>query len=182
MAWMTNWWSDFKEDLKEITNRQWQVLGITAGSVLVALILFLFFVPQIQNNIRQSQLDAIVYPPVVKEKVKIVSTTELAQTVKEQKAVTVIFLRNGRTLTKEAWEILGDEKALGDLNHQVYVYPLVYDAKETIEKYQLADDSVTCVFYEKGKEENRYTLKTNATKDWMEQLNALPMANVKELD
>lgn len=175
--------ADFSRQLKTITKKQWQIAAICVGSVLVVLILFFTQVPHIQKNIRESQLALAVYPEKTSKKTPFIGYDQLPATLKKEKALTIVFLPTNGKFAKEATDMLTDDKATEKLNHQVYLYPMVYNTGEESKTYDIDYRYTTVVFFENGKEENRLILKKDSDfKDFITKLNALPMENIKELD
>ena len=183
MDFLQDKWADLKDDLKEVTYKQWKILGLCGAATLVFWLVAFIFIPTIQTHIREAQLESVTYPSIITEKATILAHDDLAATIKKDEAVTVIFMPNSNALSDATWEAFNDKTVMAKLNHKITLYPFVYDITETTSKYKVDVNEVTCVFFEKGKEENRYVLKdTTALKGLIEKLNALPMANQKKLN
>lgn len=174
--------ADFADQLKRITTKQWQIIALCLGVVFVILFLFFTQVPRIQKNIRQSQLNLAVYPDKVSKKTPIIAYDQLPTTLKKEKAITVVFLPTNGKFSKETLSLLTDEKEIEKLNHQVYLYPMIYNTSTESKDYQLDYRYTTAVFFENQKEENRLVLKNEQDfNDLITKLNALPMENIKKL-
>ncbi|MDN6664999.1 MAG: hypothetical protein L0L14_10860, partial [Tetragenococcus koreensis] len=66
-------------------------------------------------------------------------------------------------------------------NRNFYYYPLVYQTSEVANTYDLAPDEVTFIFFQNGKEKNRFVLSSidNPEENFIPELNRLPMWNIK---
>lgn len=83
--------------------------------------------------------------------------------------------------------IFNDPKEMEELNRPIYFYPLIYDIKETEQKYKINQEKPTVIFFKDGKEANRLTIekKDNQAKlaqEMIPELNRLPLANIKKLE
>lgn len=174
---------EIKNSLRQITHKQWKIAGAAAGGTIIFWLIILFFVPSIQSSIRNNQLNSVVYPEILTEKASILPFEDLDETIAKTEGVTVIFMPNDSSmLTNATREAFNDKDMMADLNHKIEVLPVVYNVTETEKKYQLNEKKVTAIFFENGKEQNRYTMQgKDDVKSLMEKLNALPMSNVKKL-
>ena len=71
-----------------------------------------------------------------------------------------------------------------ELNRSIYFVPVVYDKEAFKETYKITSEEITFIFFEKGKEKNRFTYEelTTPTNELMPGLNRLPMWNIKVLE
>lgn len=179
---------DFFEEMKERFSDGWQAfkrfvfghqkltIGLLAG-VLVLLTASLVFGPSVSARIRQSELDELVYRSYSSDKIMFFDANRSDEEIKSATAISVIFAVPNGKLYEEVNQVLEDKNQLADLTHKAYLYPIVYDKEKVTNDYQLKDDVVTMIFFEKGVEKKRYeiTEDTVIEQDLIPELNRLPM-------
>ncbi|MGX7351461.1 hypothetical protein RU97_GL000877 [Enterococcus canis] len=181
-------WTKFKErvlfywDQTVTTVLTYKKQSVIGGLVvIIALFVIAFFIPSVQANIRRSQIDALVTKPS-SEKIVYFDYDEGDQKIRSAKGVSVIFVQPNGENYDELIKVLSNDKKLAELNRPIYIYPILYRKDDIVQKYKL-EQPITAIFFENGKEENRFeTADTSKLADELiPELNRLPMANIKEL-
>ncbi|MBP1045914.1 hypothetical protein I6N96_06440 [Enterococcus sp. BWM-S5] len=152
-------------------------LGIAVVVVVLALILI---IPRAQANIRSSQIDSLVDVEFSSKKVKFADTKTIDKEIEESKATTVLFtVPSGKTY-EQLISLFKDEKAMQDYSRSITIYPIVYDAADLEKKYNVKKETITVIFFESGKEKNRFTVdeSMDVKTAFIPKLNELPLAAV----
>lgn len=159
-------------------NKQQQLLirsGIAAVVVVLALILI---IPRAQANIRSSQIDSLVDVSFKTKKVKFADTKTIDNEIKESRAATVMFaVPSGKTY-EQLISLFDDEEAMQSFSRSMTIYPIIYDAAKVEKQYNVKKDEITVIFFESGKEKNRFTVDEgmDVKTAFIPKLNELPLA------
>jgi acyl-coenzyme A synthetase/AMP-(fatty) acid ligase len=163
--------------MRKLPKKQLKMLKV-AGIAIVILVVFLsFFASTVQKNIRVAELSSLVYGDVTSDKLQILSYTAEDQVIQNKTAVSVMFSKTEGAGYKQVCDVFNDDVVAEQLNRQFYFYPLVYGKAAAMKKYQVADDKVTFIFFENGKEKNRIELDRTKkfSGDLVKELNQLPI-------
>lgn len=161
-------------------NKQQQLLirlGIAAAILILALVLI---IPRAQANIRSSQIDSLVDVEFKTKKVKFADTKTIDKEIEESRAATVMFTVPSGKSYEQLISLFKDEKTMQSFSRSMTVYPIVYDAANLEKKYNVKKDEITVIFFESGKEKNRFTVdeSMDVKTAFIPKLNELPLAAV----
>lgn len=161
-------------------NKQQQLLlrvGIGAVVVILALILI---IPRAQANIRSSQIDSLVDVTFSTKKIKFADSKTINKEIAESRAATVMFAVPSGKSYDQLISLFKDEPTMQSFSRSMTIYPIVYDAANTEKKYNVKKDEVTVIFFEGGKEKNRFTVdeSMDIKTAFIPKLNELPLAAV----
>ncbi|MDH6364162.1 hypothetical protein M2139_001147 [Enterococcus sp. PF1-24] len=155
---------EFEENAKSIlfkfdeylTGRQ-KIMLLLAFITLIIAIIYSLFMPRIIGSIRSSQLDSVIYNDFASEHVAFFDYGKIDEELAKQEQVTVLFASPNDKSYKKMLTYLNDKELNEELRTQVYLYPLVYQAESVTSQYNLEQDKLTFVQYEKGIEKVRFT-------------------------
>ncbi|MDR0922242.1 MAG: hypothetical protein LBM95_07670 [Lactobacillales bacterium] len=152
----------------------------TISFLLVILVLFTAFsllIPRVQDHIRGKELDALVYKEIQSEKIEYFNFYSRDEFIQEQTAITVLFAEPDGRVYQDVLKLLNDKKKMENLNRKIYFYPVVYNAKDAIDRYHLKNGAIDVVFFEGGVEKNRYEIhsSTNLSNEVIDRINSLAM-------
>lgn len=164
---------DFYQD---ILNNQ-RVTLIVVFSILVMVAATTIFIHPIRNHIYASELESVVYNDFKTKKVKFFDYPDGDQTIKKNQAITVMFAKPQGTEYSEALKLLNHTDIESRMNREIYYYPLVYRVEHTAINYNLDGNAITFIFFEEGKEKNRfqYNQLIDAPNQLADSLNRLPV-------
>ena len=166
----THFAADFAENPTTYFTR---VLLVFFFSGMLTIMMFVF-----PEKIREEQIDSLVYADITSTKL---------QTIAENKAISVMFCVPKGKQYETLLAIFNDPKEMEELNRPIYFYPLIYDIKETEQKYKINQEKPTVIFFKDGKEANRLTIEkkdyqAKLAQEMIPELNRLPLANIKKLE
>lgn len=125
--------------------------------ILIIVTIGSFMMPRLMNGIHASELESIVYTDFDSEKVAFFNFSKRDQEIKDKEAVSVLFAQPSNNNYHTVVNELNQKDFEAQMNRPIYYYPLVYDVKESSELYQFASEEITFIFFENGKEKNRFT-------------------------
>ncbi|MBO0469349.1 hypothetical protein JZO66_02235 [Enterococcus sp. DIV0242_7C1] len=172
---------DAKDDVIDYLNKQKKMTAIIIGIAVLFIISLFFMIPKVQANIRASQIQSIVSQTKLAKKANYLDAKTADQQISEKTAMTVLFsVPSGKTYDAVI-DVLKDTDQMKTFNHSIYIYPIVYNAEKIEEKYKLKKDETTVIFFESGKEKNRFTLETSQDikTTLIPALNQLPLSSVE---
>lgn len=148
-------------------------------SILVLLTMVFSVTLISRKHIRNQQIETLIFQSI---STKIVTPTTDLSNLKKEPAATVFFANPSAKNYEAVFQLLSRKEK--ELNRSIYFYPIVYDKKDLSQEYQINPNEMTFVFFEKGKEKNRFTFEEleTPTNELMPELNRLPMWNTKTLD
>lgn len=148
-------------------------------SVLVVC-LFTFLMLFANSAIRSSQISQLLNQSIPTEQVTLFPYNKGNQLIASKKAISVMFSKPQGAAYSETMKLVSEKEE--ELNRKFYYYPIVYQATDIGETYQLNPDEVTFIFFEEGKEKNRFTFDSleNAEENFIPELNRLPMWNLSD--
>ncbi|MBE8847714.1 hypothetical protein ABQE22_05080 [Enterococcus durans] len=175
----THFAADFAENPTTYFTR---VLLVLFFSGMLTIMMFVF-----PEKIREEQIDSLVYADITSTKLQPLVLSDASKTIAENKAISVMFCVPKGKQYETLLAIFNDPKEMEELNRPIYFYPLIYDIKETEQKYKINQEKPTVIFFKDGKEANRLTIekKDNQAKlaqEMIPELNRLPLANIKKLE
>ncbi|MFC4771520.1 hypothetical protein [Enterococcus hermanniensis] len=170
---MTEFWHKTLEALLEYKQR---TIVISISLVFITL-LFSASVVFAQKTIRQDQLNGLVFNSVKSDYLLPLNYNELDKKIQSTKAVSIMFSQPRGTSYKKVLSLLEDPNQKSMLNRKFYFYPIVYDEKLIAQKYKIDPDKVTFIFFQKGKEKNRFVVESlnDVNHEFVPELNRLPM-------
>ncbi|MGC6767606.1 hypothetical protein ACYSNR_06300 [Enterococcus sp. LJL128] len=175
---------DTIKDKVNLTNKN-QQLYIRLGIALVLCVVgLIFIVPRVQANIRSSQVESLVKIDLPGKKASFADTKTIDKEIKESRAMTVVFtLPSGRTYDQMI-SLFKDEETMKTFSRSLTIYPIVYDASKIEKKYNVKKEETTAIFFENGKEKNRFSVNENmdVKTALIPELNQLPLASVDTND
>lgn len=158
-----------------------RLLFVFLVSLVITITMFVF-----PKNIREAQVESLVYAEINSPKLKPLNINEASQTIEESKAISVLFSVPSGEMYQALMDIFHDPKKMAELNRPIYFYPLVYQVNELEQRYDLKQEHLTVIFFQNGKEANRLVYNANQLSDFPTQLipelNRLPLANIKKLE
>ncbi|MFD2305502.1 hypothetical protein [Enterococcus termitis] len=172
---------DTKDDIMIYLNKQKKLTAIIIGAVVVFIISLFLIVPRVQANIRASQIDSLVSETTLAKKANYLNAKTADEEISEKTAMTVLFtVPSGKTYD-DTIKVLKDPEQMKSLNRSIFIYPIVYNAKKVEDKYKLKQDEATVIFFENGKEKNRFVLndEQELKTTLIPALNQLPLASVE---
>ncbi|MFV0557160.1 MAG: hypothetical protein ACK5MW_00715 [Enterococcus sp.] len=148
-------------------------------SWVLGLLLFTLFVlsfAPIQQQIRESQLNDLVYADLPEQQLQPLRPAEIERKIHDTKAVTIMFSPPKGADYQQVLHVMNDPKQAEQLNRTIFYYPLVYPDAIS-QTYQLAPNEVTLVFFEAGKERNRLNVSELADfeDEFIPEVNRLPI-------
>ncbi|MCB5950786.1 hypothetical protein LI951_01745 [Enterococcus sp. BWT-B8] len=157
-------------------------LLIQLGIAVIIIIAALFLViPRVQANIRLSQVESLVDVDFSSKKVKFADTKTIEKEIKDSRAITVVFsVPSGKTYDRVI-SLFEDEEEMKMFSRSLTVYPIIYDASEIEKQYNIKKEDVTVIFFEGGKERNRFIVEStmDVKTELILKLNELPLAIVE---
>lgn len=149
---------------------------IAVLSVLcLSLALFFGALKVAQPKIRHSQLESLITQNVASDQMIVLDYGTEDAKIKQTKAISVMFSQpHGKYFTRVE-SLLTQKEA--ELNRTFYYYPVVYDQQAIAKKYQLDPTKVTFIFFQDGKEKNRFVVDdlSDLNQTFIPELNRLPM-------
>lgn len=173
-------WYDFVGWTDE--NRKEAIIGVVG--VFITMCLFATVMVTGQSHIRASQYEDLVFNQLTSDKIQPLNYGKEAAKIQSTPAISVMFSKPNGKEYHQVLDIISEKQKGGELNRTFYYYPLVYSTKEIQQKYKVSPDEVTFVFFEKGKEKNRFVLADMADfeEEFIPELNRLPMWSIRDLD
>ncbi|MFZ1779869.1 MAG: hypothetical protein WAT94_00320 [Enterococcus aquimarinus] len=173
-----NWLETLKQIVRD--NPKKIAISLIISSVVIGILFFL--VSYSRTAIRQNQIEALVYPQILSDKLVPLPYDQESEKIKKTAAISVLFVKPSNPDFQEILRIF--EKQDSELNRSIYFYPLIYQTGRMSEKYQLNVEEATFIFFEGGIEKNRFTYQSIDTpeKNIIPELNRLPMWNMKVLE
>lgn len=158
-------------------NKKKSIAFVIVGLLVVTGLTF--FMLTMNTQIRAAQIDNLIYEELPTKKMVPFSYDQGDAIIHEKKAISVMFAKPNQPDTNQAMKIIKDKDK--ELNRNFYYYPLVYQTSEVTNTYDLAPDEVTFIFFQNGKEKNRFVLSSidNPEENFIPELNRLPMWNIK---
>ncbi|HIY58144.1 MAG TPA: hypothetical protein H9829_08160 [Candidatus Tetragenococcus pullicola] len=169
-------WVSFQDAV--YANQKKTLLYVVSGLIIVCLATVLMI--KLNDTIRTQQVNNITHNDFSIKKVKPLDYTTADKTIKEKKAVSVMFSKTYGRNYLEVQELLTKKEV--ELNRTFYYYPIVYNTDDLIKNYQIDPEKITFIFFEEGKEKNRFVyedLEAPVT-SFIPELNRLPMWNIQE--
>lgn len=152
------------------------------SKVVIALIMIIFLLSAVfmaRQPIRKQQMEALIFQNITTK--NLVPITDLS-VIEKEPAVTAVFASPAAKNYQEMMALITRKEK--ELNRSIYFVPVVYDKEAFKETYKITSEEITFIFFEKGKEKNRFTYEelTTPTNELMPELNRLPMWNIKVLE
>lgn len=147
---------------------------------LVVVCLGTFLVMKTNTSIRAQQINNITYNDFTTGKVKPLDYKTEDETIKKKNAISVMFSKpHGKDY--QAIKTLVTEKD-SELNRSFYYYPIVYNTDNIAQKYDIDPNKITFIFFEEGKEKNRFTYEEMSAPEisFIPEMNRLPMWNINK--
>jgi len=157
-------------------NKKKSIISILLGLIIVTMLTVLTLT--VHTKIRAAQMDNLIYEDLPTNKIVPFSYGQGDKVIKDKKAVSVMFAKPNQADTQQALKIIQQKEK--ELNRNFYYYPIIYQTDEIARTYDLSPDDVTFVFFQDGKEKNRFTLSSvdNPEENFIPELNRLPMWNI----
>ncbi|WP_122644950.1 hypothetical protein [Enterococcus mediterraneensis] len=157
---------------------------ITVISFLLFSLLFSGVLIVSQRHIRQSEYENLIFSTLPPEKILPLDYHKQDQTIEKTRAVSVMFSKPKGADYRRVLQLLDDPDKRQELNRNVFYYPIVYDTKAIQSRYNIDSDEVTFIFFEKGKEKNRFVVSDleNFQEEFIPELNRLPMWSIHEIE
>lgn len=186
MAGLSKWFTSWKQDIAQTQ----QTLSFQAREnpkkfytiLILIIVLFttLFSTTLLsRKHIRNQQIETLIFQNISN---KIVTPTTDLAALKKEPAVTVMFASPAAKNYSDVFQLLSRKEK--ELNRTIFFYPIVYNKDKISQEYQIDSKKITFIFFEKGKEKNRFTFESLETpsNELMPELNRLPMWNKKTLE
>lgn len=174
---------DHWDQLADWVDREPKRAMLTGASLLACSLLFTGGMLWSQRHIRQSEYENLVFSALPSKKIQPLSYQSGDHQISKAQAISVMFSKPQGKTYQQVLDLLGSEKAQ-EFNRQVFYYPIVYNTAGIQEKYGVNPNQVTIVFFEKGKEKNRFVVEqlTDFGEEFIPELNRLPMWSIKEIE
>lgn len=172
------YWHKFINIVSENERRSLTILF----SLVVMTLVFSASAVYAQKNIRQDQLNELVFRSLKSDHLIPLEYQTIEQKIKQTKAISIMFSQPDGTSFENVMTILDDPDQENMLNRKFYYYPIVYDSETIAEKYRLDPRQVTFIFFQNGKEKNRFVVEglKDLNNEFIPELNRLPMWKLKE--
>lgn len=171
----------WREFVRAASENERRTLTIAASLVVVVLI-FSVSAAFAQTAIRRSQLEELVFSSLKSDHLIPLDYQTVDQKIKDTKAISIMFSQPSGTSYENVMTILDDPNQEKMLNRKFYYYPIVYDSETIAKKYQLDPRQVTFIFFQNGKEKNRFVVESlkDLNDTFIPELNRLPMWTLKK--
>lgn len=178
MTQFSNWLEGLKQNFRDNPKKS-SFSILMSVAVFIGLFLMVLFS---RTSIRETQLEALVYPQIVTKKLVPLEYNQESKKITGTEAISVLFVKPSNPDYQAILKILAKQEK--ELNRSIYFYPLVYQVEKMAEKYQIDGEEATFVFFEEGVEKNRFTFQSIETpeKNVIPELNRLPMWNIKVIE
>lgn len=172
------YWRKFITIVSENERRSLTILV----SLVLAVLIFSASAVYAQKSIRQDQLNELVFSSLKSDHLIPLEYQTVEQKIEQTKAISIMFSQPHGTSFKNVLTILDDPSQKNMLNRKFYYYPIVYDSEKIAQKYQLDPRQVTFIFFQNGKEKNRFVVESlkDLNNEFIPELNRLPMWKLKE--
>lgn len=163
-------------------NKRRKLATILIGGIILLFIGFVLIIPKVQATIRSSEIQSLVQSEKLNKKANYLDPRTADELIRTKPAMTVLFsVPHGKTYD-EIHTILKDDTKMKEFTHSIYLYPMVYNVDEIEKKYDVKENEVTVIFFENGKEKNKYHLKsdTDVKASLISTLNQMPMSTMIE--
>jgi hypothetical protein len=163
-------------------NKQKKLATILIGGIIILFIGFVLIIPKVQASIRSSEIQSLVQSEKLNKKANYLDPRTADQLIRTKPAITVLFsVPHGKTYD-EIQAILKDDAKMNEFTHSIYLYPMVYNIDKIEKKYDVKENEVTVIFFENGKEKNKYQLKNDSDikASLIPTLNQMPMSTMIE--
>ncbi len=160
IKWLKKEINDLMLGFDKMSGKQWQILFLSFVGMLLVSGGFLFFVPSIQQHVRASQVESVVFHGGDESKVKILPYGKLEEKVALNKKCVVLFVPKNSPFHDEILEMLQDEKVNKELKGPIYLYPFVYDEPADLKNFRLDSTHAAVISYKKDLQLARKTIKT----------------------
>lgn len=178
MRLLTNWLEELKETFRDNPKKIYLSVSLCIAAIVGLFLIVLFS----RTSIRENQLEALIYPQIVSEKLIPLTYNQETEKIKKTEAISVLFVKPSSPDYHAILKTL--EKQGKELNRSIYFYPLVYQTEQIAKQFQINEEEATFVFFEKGIEKNRFTFQSieEPEKNMIPELNRLPMWNIKVIE
>ncbi|MGX6961451.1 hypothetical protein [Vagococcus xieshaowenii] len=130
-------------------------------SVCALLLLFLSIVPTFQASIRQKQVDNFLTDKITDDKHFIaVAPDELIKVIKENKQVNVLLIDPTAPQMEAITNLVHHNNDKESMKQTVYVYPMIYNVKETKKFFNLSKGT-TLFHFKNAVESYRVNFKSS---------------------
>lgn len=180
--WFTSWKQDIAHTQQSLLSqaRENPKKFYTILVLIIVLFTTLFSMTLLsRKHIRNQQLETLIFQNISN---KIVTPTTDLTALKKEPAMTIVFASPSAKNYNEVFQLLSRKEK--ELNRSIFFYPIVYNEDKISQAYQIDSKEITFIFFEKGKEKNRFTFESleNPSNELMPELNRLPMWNKKVLE
>ncbi|WP_407857013.1 hypothetical protein [Enterococcus hailinensis] len=167
----------FWQNLSDILLENKQRAIVILSSFVFLVLLFSASVVFAQKTIRQDQLNELVFDSVKSDYLLPLNYQELDTKIQSTNAVSIMFSQPMGTSYEKVLSLLEDPNQKSMLNRKFYFYPIVYDEKQIEQEYKIDPNKVTFIFFQKGKEKNRFVVESldDVNHEFIPELNRLPM-------
>jgi hypothetical protein len=154
-------------------------VGIIA--LIVVIICCVVAIPRIQSTIRAREIDSIVINQFDSDKVKAVPQKNSISWLDDKGEATVVFSKPSGSVFNSFVSLMNAKNSKNVLDHNLYVYPLVYNQKEIANRFKLTNGNVlTIIYFRTGEEYNRIELTASSsfTSDLLTNINHISSPSV----
>ena len=113
-----NWLETLKQIVRD--NPKKIAISLIISSVVIGILFFL--VSYSRTAIRQNQIEALVYPQILSDKLVPLPYDQESEKIKKTAAISVLFVKPSNPDFQEILRIF--EKQDSELNRSIYFYPL----------------------------------------------------------
>lgn len=171
-------WYRFEDAI--YANQRKTIIYALTSVVIVSLLTMTMLLAN--TKIRREQTSQLLFQNLPTEQIIPLSYNREAKEIQSKKAISVMFSKPQGAAYQETMGLLGQKE--DELNRNFYYYPVVYNASNLAETYQLDPNDVTFIFFENGEEKNRFTFDSleNVEESFIAELNRLPMWNIRNVE
>lgn len=169
---------DTKDDFVELINKKKKFSAIILGVIVLLIISLFIFIPKMQASIRSSEINYLIEKINLNKKVSFFAEGDIEKQIDDKNAVTVLFSEPHGTEYDKVLSVFSDTKLMNSFNHSLFIYPIVYNSNKIEKKFGINKNEVTVIFFENGKEKNRFIVVDSLDVNTMliPKLNELPLS------
>jgi len=171
---ITHLWESFVDAIYENPRK---TLWYTFAGLFISCLLCVFILTS-QSQIRQETIAKVAFQNLPSEKILPLSYKEAEKEIQDKRAISVMFSKPHGATFEQVITLVGEKEQ--ELNRSFYYYPIVYNTGTIQDKYHVDPNLITFVFFEGGKEKNRFVVSNlkNINKEIIPEINRLPMWSV----
>ena len=147
-------------DLTDKLEDKYKKIIITMISFLVLILFFFCIIPPFQAGIREKQVNNLLISELTDDRYyKAVAPSELVQVIKENKEINLLMIDPTDTQKEAITNLVHYDEDKRSITEPIYVYPIIYNSKETKEFFRLSKGA-TLIHFKNAAETYRVNFKS----------------------